>query len=150
MTIVEQAISVGLVVALLFGELFGATPGMVVPGYVSLQVSNPERVIGTILVALGVMLLVRSIGHFTLLHGRRRFLLMVIMGFALGLVFREFLKTDIAGTNPQFRVVGTIVPGILAHWMDQQGFIVTSATLVAAAVIVRLLVIAIFASGPGF
>ena len=150
MTIVERAISVGLVVAFLFGELFGVTPGMVVPGYVSLQVGNPERVLGTILVALGVVLIVRSAGHFTLLHGRRRFLMMVIIGFAMGLAFREFLKTDIAGTNPQFRVVGTIVPGILAHWMDQQGLVVTSASLVVASVLVRLLVIAIFPSGPGF
>lgn len=150
MTIVEQAIAVGLVIALLFGELFGVTPGMVVPGYVALQVGNPERVLGTILIAIGVVLIVRSVSRFTLLHGRRRFLLMVIVGFAMGVAFREFLKTDIAGTNPQFRVVGIIVPGILAHWMDQQGMIVTSASLVISAVLVRLLVISIFASGPGF
>ncbi len=150
MTIVEQAIAIGLVIGLLLGELFGVTPGMVVPGYVALQVGNPERVLGTILVALAVVAIVRTIGQFTLLHGRRRFLMMVIVGFAMGLAFRQFLKTDVAGTHPEFRVVGIIVPGILAHWMDQQGLVVTSASLIVAAILVRLLLIAVFGSGPGF
>lgn len=150
MTIIEQAIAIGLVIALLFGELFGVTPGMVVPGYVGLQVSSPERVAGTILVALGVVVIVRTASRFTLLHGRRRFLVMIIVGFAMGIAFRQFLQTDIAGTYPQFQVVGIIVPGILAHWMDRQGLLVTSASLVVSAVLVRLLLIAVFGSGPGF
>ncbi len=150
MTIVEQAVAIGLIIALLLGELFGVTPGMVVPGYVGLQVSSPERVAGTILVAVAVVLVVRGVSQFTLLHGRRRFLMMVIVGFAMGLAFRQFLKTDVAGTHPEFRVVGIIVPGILGHWMDRQGIIVTAASLVVAAVLVRLLLIAVFGSGPGF
>ncbi len=150
MTIVEQAIAIGLIIGLLFGELFGVTPGMVVPGYVGLQVGSPERVAGTILVAVAVVAIVRLISRFTLLHGRRRFLMMVIVGFAMGITFRQFLKTDIAGTHPEFQVVGIIVPGILAHWMDRQGIIVTAASLIVAAVLVRLLLIAVFGSGPGF
>ncbi|HSP54068.1 MAG TPA: poly-gamma-glutamate biosynthesis protein PgsC [Dehalococcoidia bacterium] len=150
MTIVEQAVAIGLIIGLFLGELFGVTPGMVVPGYVGLQVSSPERVAGTILVAIAVVLVVRGISQFTLLHGRRRFLMMVIVGFAMGLGFRQFLTTDVAGTHPEFRVVGIIVPGILGHWMDRQGMIVTAASLVVAAVLVRLLLIAVFGSGPGF
>ncbi len=150
MTIVEQAVAIGLIIALIFGELFGVTPGMVVPGYVGLQVGSPARVAGTIAIALLVVAMVRSIGRFTLLHGRRRFLMMVIVGFTLGIGFHQLLKTDIAGTHPEFRVVGMIVPGILAHWMDRQGLIVTSATLIVAAVLTRLLLMAVFGSGPGF
>ena len=150
MTLVEQAIAIGLIVALFFGELFGVTPGMVVPGYVGLQVSSPERVAGTILVALLVVVIVRGVSQFTLLHGRRRFLMMVIVGFAMGLAFRQFLTTDVAGAHPEFRVVGIIVPGILAHQIDQQGLNVTAASLVVAAVLVRLLLMAVFGSGPGF
>ncbi len=150
MTIVEQAVAIGLIIALLLGELFGVTPGMVVPGYVGLQVSSPERVAGTILAAVAVVMIVRTVSQFTLLHGRRRFLLMVIVGFAIGISLRQFLKTDVAGTHPEFRVVGVIVPGILGHWMDRQGIIVTAASLVVAAVLVRLLLIAVFGSGPGF
>src|SRR5262245_11811900 len=136
-------------VAFLVGELFGATPGMVVPGYVSLQIDHPERILGTILVALGVVLVVRAISRFTLLHGRRRFLIMVTIGFAMGIAFQEVLMTDIAGSSAQHREVGTIVPGLLASSMDRQGVIVTTATLLIAAIVVRLLVIAIFASTPG-
>lgn len=150
MTIVEQAVALGLVIGLVFGELFGVTPGMVVPGYVGLQVGSPERVAGTILVALMVVGIVRGVSRFTLLHGRRRFMMMVIVGFALGIGFQQLLTTDVAGTHPEFRVVGVVVPGILAHWMDRQGLIVTSASLVVAAILVRLLLIAVFGSGPGF
>lgn len=150
MSIVEQAIAIGLIIALIFGEFFGTTPGMVVPGYVALQVGRPERVVGTIVVAVLVVAVVRFISRFTLLHGRRRFMMMVIVGFFLGVAFREFLRTDVAGTHPEFRVVGVIVPGILGHWMDRQGLIVTSASLVVAAILTRLLLIAVFGSGPGF
>lgn len=115
MTIVEQAIAIGLIIALLLGELFGVTPGMVVPGYVSLQVGNPARVLGTIVVALLVVIVVRVISRFTLLYGRRRFLMMMIVGFTFGVGLHQLMRTDIAGTHPEFRVVGIIVPGILAH-----------------------------------
>lgn len=150
MMIIEQAIGIGLIIALLFGELFGVTPAMVVPGYVSLQVSSPARVAGTILVAVCVVAVVRLASQFTLLHGRRRFMMMIIVGFISGISLRQFLQTDIAGTYPQFQVVGIIVPGILAHWMDRQGLIVTAASLVISAVLVRLLLIAVFGSEPGF
>ena len=72
--------------------------------------------------------------------------MMVIVGFAYGIALESFMRTDIGGTHPEFRVVGVIVPGILAHWMDRQGVIVTTASVILAAVLTRLLLIAVFGS----
>jgi hypothetical protein len=41
-------------------------------------------------------------------------------------------------------VIGYIIPGLIAIWMDRQGVIETAATLVTSSIIVRLFLILIF------
>ncbi len=142
-----QAIGAGLIVALLFGELFGITAGgMVVPGYIALTLIRPTRVAGTIIVAIIVFALVRLLGRYVLLYGRRRFAVTILLGFFLGLGLEQFLRSDITGTHAEFRAVGFIIPGLLAEWIDRQGVAVTVAGLIAVAVLTRLTLIAIFGS----
>lgn len=149
--LLPEAIGTGLLVGLFFGQLFGITPGgMVVPGYIALQLAHPIRVVGTLGFALAVLLLVRCADRFTLLYGRRRFALIVILGFFLGLALEKFLRTDITGAHAEFRTIGFIVPGLIAQWMDQQGVIVTLAGLLIVSVITRLVLIAIFGSEVPF
>ena len=142
-----QAVGTGLLVSLFFGEMFGITAGgMVVPGYIALQLVGPTRVLGTIAVALVVLFLIRTADKFTLLYGRRRFVLTILLGFFLGLALEELLRTDITGTHVEFRAIGFVIPGLLAQWMDHQGVTVTLAGLMVVAVITRFVLIAVFGS----
>jgi len=142
-----QAVGAGLVVGLVFGELFGITAGgMVVPGYIALALIRPTRVAGTVAVGILVFLLVKLLSRFTLLYGRRRFAITILLGFFLGLALENVLRTDITGTYAEFRAIGFIIPGLIAEWMDHQGVIVTIAGLITVAVLTRLILIAIFGS----
>ena len=142
-----QAVGTGLVVALVFGELFGITAGgMVVPGYVALALIAPTRVAGTIAVGILVFLLVKLLSRFTLLYGRRRFAVTILLGFFLGLALENLLRADITGTHAEFRAVGFIIPGLIAEWMDHQGVTVTVAGLITVAVLTRLILVAVFGS----
>lgn len=143
----QEAVGIGLFIALLFGEMFGITPGgMVVPGYFALQLRHPERVVITLAMALAVLGLVRLADRHVLLYGRRRFVVTVLLGFTLGFTLEEVLRSDVTGLGTEFRAIGFIVPGLVAEWMDQQGVIVTIAGLLLVSVITRFVLIAIFSS----
>lgn len=145
--LLQEAIGTGLVAGLLFGELFAITPGgMVVPGYVALMLIRPYRVLGTLAIALLTFLSVRLLGRGTLLYGRRRFVVTVLLGFFLSLALEDVLRSDITGSHTEFRAVGFIIPGLIAEWMDHQGPSVTIAGLLVVAVITRLAMIVIFGS----
>ena len=146
-TLLQEAIGTGLVAGLIFGELFAITPGgMVVPGYVALLLIRPYRVLGTIAVAMLTFLLVRLLGRTTLLYGRRRFVVTVLLGFFLSLALEQFLRNDITGSHTELRAIGFIIPGLLAEWMDKQGPSVTIAGLVCVSVVTRLAMVMVFGS----
>ena len=145
--LLQEAIGTGLVAGLLFGELYAITPGgMVVPGYVALMLIRPYRVLGTLAIALLTFLCVRLLGRGTLLYGRRRFVVTVLLGFFMSLALEQFLRSDITGSHTEFRAVGFIIPGLIAEWMDHQGPSVTIAGLLVVAVATRLAMLVIFGS----
>lgn len=142
------AIGVGLVVSLLFTEIFGlSVGGMIVPGYVALSLHDPATVAVTLGVALATYAVVLSISKFAIVYGRRRIVLMILVGFVIGALARTIPAAPLGvGTStdaaPQFLcVIGFIIPGLIALWMDRQGMIETLAPLMTSSVMVRLVLI---------
>jgi len=134
-------IGCGLVVSLLFSELFGfAAGGLVVPGYIALYFNHPVPVVTTLAVALASFLIVKAVSAFAVVYGRRRTVLTILVAYVLGFVVRYFL-----GGHPEFHlemaVIGYIVPGLIAIWMDRQGAVETICTLTTASVITRMVLI---------
>ena len=143
-----QSVGLGLVVSFLFSETLGlAAGGMVVPGYLALMIHDPAKIIGTILVSLLTFLIVRLLSNYMFIYGRRRTVVIIIFGFGLGWLSREFLIFPLPdGQLLEFRTIGFIIPGLIANWMERQGVIQTLSTMVVAAVLVRLLLM-IFTGG---
>ncbi len=84
-----ESIAIGLVFGFFFYERFGLSAGgFVVPGYIALQFNNPLLLGGTLVVSILTWLLVRAASRCTILYGRRRFILMVLTGFAWQWGFR--------------------------------------------------------------
>lgn len=136
---IEQAIGLGLVLSLIFSEIFGlAAGGMVVPGYLSLQIHQPEKVIGTILVGLATFGLVRFFSNFMFIYGRRRTVITILIAFALGWISRAYFMWDIASVHIELRAIGFIIPGLIAIWMERQGVIATISIMVIVSILVRL------------
>lgn len=144
------AIAIGLVVSLLFSELFGlAAGGMVVPGYVALYLDRPLAVVLTLAVALVTFGLVRAVSQVAIVYGRRRTVLAILVGFLLGAIVRV-VGPWIAGSPSDFAsgemtVIGFIIPGLIALWIDRQGVVETLGVLLSTSVIVRLTIILVAA-----
>lgn len=131
----------GLVVSLLFSELFGfAAGGLVVPGYIAVYLDQPLTVASTILVAYLAYLIVKVVSTFAIVYGRRRTVLTILVGYLLGAAMRSLAGAQI-GYQLDITVIGYIVPGLIAIWMDRQGVIETVSTLITASVITRLIMI---------
>jgi poly-gamma-glutamate biosynthesis protein PgsC/CapC len=132
------SVGVGLAVSLLFTELFGiASAGMVVPGYLALSLHNPGNLVATLAVALLTFAIVRVLGTFMIIYGRRRIALMILIGYMLGMLVQQWSGIWIQ----DFAVIGFIIPGLIAIWMDRQGMFETLASLAIVAVVVRLILI---------
>ena len=146
MALLPEAISIGLVVILAFGELFGLTAGgLLVPGYLALQLDNPVRVASMLVIAGLAYVLLRCANRVMLLYGRRRFVLTIMVGFLLGLVADQIVALEQGSGGAQS--IGFIVPGLVAHTMESQGVLVTLSALVTVTVLTRLILIAAFGAG---
>lgn len=142
---VELTITIGLIFSLLSYEVFGlAAGGIVVPGYIALQLSNPERLAGIVIVSLITYLFIKILGNYTFLYGRRQMVLCLLVGCLLANFSRHFLLIDIATSTIQLQAVGWVIPGLIAHWFGKQGIYKTLCVLFISSVLVRLIVIILY------
>jgi len=137
------SIGIGLVVSLLFSEVFGITAGgMVVPGYIALHLTHPVDVVLTLAVAFVTFAIVHLLSSIIIVYGRRRTVLMILVGYLVGAAFRSFAGMGVGAlAELDFAVIGYIIPGLIAIWMDRQGTVETLSSLLTASVVVRLVLI---------
>jgi poly-gamma-glutamate biosynthesis protein PgsC/CapC len=146
---VVETIGLGMLASFFLTETVGlAAGGIVVPGYFALTLNEPIRVIATILVALATFLIIRLLSHVMLIYGRRMLLLGVLVGYLLGYVTRIVPPLSIARLHLDVSVIGYVIPGLLAYWMNRQGIVETISTMLIAAVLTRLIIATV--SGGSF
>ena len=145
--LIMQAIGLGLVLSLIFSEVLGlAAGGMVVPGYIALMIHQPLRILGTIVVALITFFAVKLMSNYMFLYGRRRTVMIILVGFCFGWASREVFVISPSGLNVEFQAIGYIIPGLIANWMERQGVVQTISMMIVAGVLVRMLLM-IFSGG---
>ncbi|MGI6198933.1 MAG: poly-gamma-glutamate biosynthesis protein PgsC [Candidatus Cloacimonadaceae bacterium] len=143
--VVQAAVGIGVIVSLVFSELLGASAGgIVVPGYVALYLDKPMQILGTLVVSLLTWGIIRVIGQFTLLFGKRRMVLSILIGFILGWASRLLVFESFTIYTLQMQSIGYIIPGLIANWFERQGFWKTITTMGVAAILVRLTLIVVF------
>lgn len=137
------SIGIGLGVSLLFSELFGlAGGGMIVPGYFALFLNRPLEVALTLFAALVTYWIVSILSNVIILYGRRRTVLMVLVGYLVGVGLRLLIQESVnLHGNETLDLIGYIIPGLIAIWIERQGMVETFTTLVTASVVVRLALI---------
>lgn len=132
------SIGIGLVIGLLVSEVFGiASGGLIVPGYIALYLLRPMDLAATIGVAFLTFGIVSVLGNFFIVFGRRRTALMILVGYLLGMGIQNWMGL-FAGA---WAIIGYIIPGLIAVWMDRQGVIETLSALTIVSVSVRLVLI---------
>ena len=132
-------IGIGLAVSLLYSEMFGIAPGgIIVPGYLALGVYEPAALSLTLGVALLTFFVVRVLASVTILYGRRRTALMILIAFLIGWLVRAGLGVGTPVGPFEIDVIGYIVPGLIAIWIDRQGLVVTVSSALTASILTRL------------
>jgi len=143
---IELAITLGLILSLVSYEIFGlAAGGIVVPGYIALQLSHPDRLAGILLVSLVTYLIIKVLGNYTFLYGRRQMVLSLLIGCLLANFSRHFLSLNLGSTTLELAAVGWVIPGLIAHWFGKQGIFKTISVILVSSVLVRLVIILLFA-----
>ncbi len=136
------AIGLGLAVSLIFSEVFGVAPGgMVVPGYMALSLTQPVDIALTVLAGFITFAFVRLLSPIVILYGRRRTALMILTGYLVGIGLRSLFAGTEGAFGEVYQVIGFIIPGLIAIWLDRQGVVETIATLMTVSVIVRLVLV---------
>ena len=140
---IEISIGLGIILSLVLSEALGVTAGgIIVPGYISLFLDHPVQVVSTFLVAILVWLIIKGLSRVMFLYGKRRIVLALILGFFFGYLSRAiYVDTE---SIKSVAVIGNIIPGLIANWMDRQGVVRTVSVVLLTAVIVKLLVIILF------
>lgn len=129
-----EAFFIGLVVSLIVVEVFGVWPGgIIVPAYLALHLDKPGRVGLTLAAALLTLAIYKVLARFLILFGKRRFVVMLLVGGILiqaaMLIFPRVFAFPL-----ELRVIGWVVPGLLANNLERQKPLPTAACLVLATV----------------
>jgi poly-gamma-glutamate biosynthesis protein PgsC/CapC len=140
----ETAILLGIVSSFLYTELTGyLAGGLVSSGYLALFLGQPLRLAATFAIAALARILVGFLSRKMIIYGRRRFMALVLAGMALSWAWETF-----AGFLPlpgsDMRIIGFIVPGLIANdmWKQGCGKTILSSLFVAAAVRAILTILA--------
>ncbi|HEX9240556.1 MAG TPA: poly-gamma-glutamate biosynthesis protein PgsC [Candidatus Bathyarchaeia archaeon] len=148
--ILTIGVFIGIVVSMIFYERELLSPGgVVVPGYTALfLITNPIIVVYTLLIALLTALIISRASRFTILFGRRRFAVTMLLALTLSLVANALFGL-LAGPFPYlftgpysyqgFQVIGIIIPGLIANELHRQGIGPTLATLGTVSVITAII-----------
>jgi poly-gamma-glutamate biosynthesis protein PgsC/CapC len=116
-SIIQAAVGLGVIISLLFSELLGASAGgIVVPGYIAMYLDRPMQILGTIVVSLLTWGIIRLISNFTLLFGKRRMVLSILVGFILGWASRLLVYQNVTVYTYQLQSIGYIIPGLIANY----------------------------------
>lgn len=146
---VAEAIGLGLIISLVFSETLGVTAGgMVVPGYIALMLHQPLAIGWTIVLSIATLLTLNLISNFMFIYGKRRFVVVILIGFIYGEISRRLLVFTLPRFTVELQVVGYIIPGLIANWMERQGIIRTLCVMLVTAVFVRLVLILLSGGKP--
>ena len=144
-----EIIVLGVVLSIIFYELTDISPGgIIVPGIMVLYISQPIKIVYTIVVALLSYLLVNLMSRKFIVFGKRRFALHILVAFLLhfivNLILGLFAKDF---TFISLSLVGYTVSGIIANNAQKQGAVKTVASLVIITGLLALIVIVLSALG---
>ena len=78
-----------------------------------------------------------------MVYGKRRLVLALLIGFLLGYLTRSENNLVSSLSELDFVVIGNIIPGLIANWMDRQGVLRTICTVLITAGITKLFIMTV-------
>ena len=133
-----------LLISLLFTEFTNLLPGgIIVPFYFALYLDDPVKIIETVVSALIAMIVVKFLSRYTILYGRRKFALYLIIGILEKILFTYLYFGNSYMFYNLSMTIGYLVPGILGREMEKQGILKTLGSLTIVVLLIKLVQIAL-------
>jgi len=127
---------IGLLLSLLFIGITGIYPGgIIVPSYLVLFIQQPERIAGTIITAFLATLCYKFFSRYVILFGKRRFVF-ILMTAGIWVYIWYTLFPVLLPQSVEFRVIGWVVPGLIANHFERQGIVITICSLITVTVMI--------------
>ena len=141
----------GIILSIIFYEITEISPGgLIVPPYIAFYINTPQRIIITIIAGILTFLIVKFISNHTIIYGRRKFALCIMISFMIRLILKYFniyivneYEIYILGGS----VIGVIIPGIMAQEMDRHGIVRTVSSLMILSIFIKAVVEVIYKAG---
>ncbi len=115
------AVFISIILGFLSSEFLGLLcGGLISAGYLAFYVEQPYRILSTLLLSIGTFALVKLLQNWLILFGRRRFVVTVLIGMLFAALIQKgyLFLTDI---HQDMRIIGFIIPGLIANDMEKQG-----------------------------
>lgn len=135
----DNIIVLGVLASILFYEWTEISPGgIIVPGYIALFLNNPGRIITTVLLSFLTYGAVRLLNTYTILYGRRKFAVFIIVSFLIRFIINRFFVAASLPVSAAL-IIGYLVPGIIAQDIDRQGAVKTLSAMFTVAILLKLI-----------
>ena len=134
-----STVALSVIFSFLTTEMTGIlTGGMISAGYLAYWIGEPLRILSTLLMSILIALILRLSRHFLILYGRRRFMLSILLSI-FGVFIVEKSYFFLSSLSFDLRIIGYIIPGLIASDMEKQGIVRTIAALSAVTIVVKLM-----------
>ena len=141
----------GIILSIIFYEITEISPGgLIVPAYVAFYINDPQRIAITIIAGILTFLIVKFISDHTIIYGRRKFAMCIMISFVIRLILKYFniyvvneYEIYILGGS----VIGVIIPGIMAQEMERHGVVRTVSSLMILSIFIKAVVEVIYKAG---
>lgn len=136
-----SSVALSIILSFISTEFVGVlTGGMISAGYLAYYFNSPTRIISTLLVAILITLAIKVLKNFLILYGRRRFMLSVLLSIFFVYIFQK-MYFYLSAFDVDLRIIGYIIPGLIANDMEKQGIIKTILSLLAISSIIYLVML---------
>lgn len=131
----EMFIGIGVIYSLLYYEFTEISPGgLITPVYLALFVDQSDRIIGTLFIAVVIYFVVRVLGRYLPIYGKRWFAVAIVMGIIFKSVVSGWFMVS-------YTAIGTIIPGLIAYECNKQGLLKTIASLGIVTILLKAVLI---------
>ena len=136
------AIGLSIILGFLSVEFLGLfTGGLVSAGYLAFYMDQPWRLASTLLLSVVIHLITLGLQKIVIIYGRRRFMVTVLLSLIGTWLLEKGLYGNLGSLELDIRVVGFIIPGLIANDMFKQGILRTILGVSILAVVVMLLLL---------
>jgi poly-gamma-glutamate biosynthesis protein PgsC/CapC len=148
--LVRMTFIVGVAASVLLYERTHLTTGsIVVPGYIGVQLLNPGSLLVTAINSVLTYILVsKVIPKFTVVYGRARFVLNIVVSVTLSVTFATVIGAAAPSAAVNFETIGYVIPALIAYDMNRQGPRKTGSAVALAGVLAAIPALLIVAVRP--